>query len=282
MDCLRCENKRCKSDRQDCNSNREEVLKKYASPLYKRIYEEADSLVSGGKAGTLSRLQEITEFCKLREYTTVGLAYCYGIESLAADVRSVLSAFGLKVASYRCTINGIDEKQISDSLGNSVGCNPVGQALAINREKVDFVIEIGLCLGHDVMFHEQLKVPFTVFIVKDRVFDHNPALALQSYVDKNRKFIEGLDDSFQMRTTKWLKERTNTQDPPVILDVRNENAFAEGHIPESINIPVRDLPAKYVSKLGGFSARNILCLCSGGIQSAYAAMFLYSRGFNRV
>ncbi|HAR64215.1 MAG: hypothetical protein DKM50_09515 [Candidatus Margulisiibacteriota bacterium] len=50
----------------------------------------------------------------------------------------------------------------------------MGQAGAINKDDVAFVLEMGLCLGHEVLFHQHLKKPFTVFIVKDRVDGHDP------------------------------------------------------------------------------------------------------------
>ena len=146
----------------------------YQNEPKKETYLHADELVSGGKAGTLSRLEEIAQFCKAEQYTTIGIAYCYSMESLAEKTSDYLKAQGLNVRSYRCTVNGIRECQINASLGHSVNCNPLGQAQAINREDVDFVVEMGLCLGHDVLFHQHLKKPFTVFVVKDRVYDHDP------------------------------------------------------------------------------------------------------------
>jgi uncharacterized metal-binding protein len=57
-------------------------------------------------------------------------------------------------------------------------CNPITQAEILNKEKVDFAIMLGLCLGHDTLFIKHCKVPMTVIAVKDRVTGHNPLAAL--------------------------------------------------------------------------------------------------------
>lgn len=174
MNCLECNQKSCKQDAKDCNGNRVNIVDLYQSQPINDTYIRADDLVSGGKAGQFSRLEEIGQFCKAEHYKTIGIAYCYSMESLAEKTSDYLKSQDLGVRSYRCTINGIRECQINPTLGRSVNCNPLGQADSINHENVDFVVEMGLCLGHDVLFHQQLKKPFTVFIVKDRVYDNDP------------------------------------------------------------------------------------------------------------
>jgi len=285
MNCLHCDNKACKTDGKDCNVNRDAALSLYHLRETEDTYRHADSLISGGRAGTLSRLEEIIEFCRVEKYKTVGIAYCFGIETLADELRLHLQKGGLNVRSYRCTINGIRENEVHESLGTAIGCNPVGQALAINNEKIDFVVEMGLCLGHDVLFHSTLKVPHTVFMVKDRVFNHNPALAFENYSDKNSSFLEHMDSSFRMKSPDWLQERIGQSDVGsslVIVDVRNEAAFQKGHIPGSLNLPLKEMPVHYKKALGPPGEKEIVCVCSGSVQSAYAIMFLFSRGYSRV
>ncbi len=191
--------KACKTEGKDCAGIREETLDVYRSGDAGRIYRNADSLVSGGRAGSLSRLEELAQFCGLQNYTRIGIAYCYGIENLARETAEYLSAGGMKVFSYRCTLGGISENMIDDSLGPKVNCNPAGQAIALKNDGVEFVVEMGLCLGHDVIFHELLEVPHTVLVVKDRVHNHNPARALRGYRDAPEQFIDSLDSSFNMR-----------------------------------------------------------------------------------
>lgn len=57
-------------------------------------------------------------------------------------------------------------------------CNPIGQALYLNKEEVDFNILLGLCVGHDTLFIKYAEAPITVFAVKDRVLCNNPLGAI--------------------------------------------------------------------------------------------------------
>lgn len=181
MNCLNCGSKGCKTEYKDCPGTRAEVAASYKDQGRDELYKNADALVSHGRAGTLSRLEELAEFAAAQDYKKIGIAYCFGVESLARDVADFLKGRGFAVGSYRCTLNGLTEETVHPSLGKGVGCNPLGQARAIEEDGVDFVVEMGLCLGHDVLFHQALTRPFTVFLVKDRVWNHCPARALPSY-----------------------------------------------------------------------------------------------------
>ncbi len=281
MNCISCKTKLCKSEGKDCTGIRDEMLCAYDRGDNNSTYRNADELVSGGKAGRFSRIEELALFCRLQGYERVGIVYCYGIEDLAGETADFLSSRGVKVGSYRCTLGGIRENMIGEGMGTSVNCNPAGQALAVKRDHVDFVVEMGLCLGHDVILHRMLEVPHTVFMVKDRVHNHNPARALPGYRDANDEFIESLDASYNMRPPAWLKDKIDNGGEIVILDLRPPDSFLAGHIEGSINIPLRDLPARY-TVLEEHKNDDIVCVCGGSVQSAYAIGYLYSRGFRKV
>lgn len=163
---------------------RDSVLELYRNTDTVRLYENADSLVAGGRAGSLSRLDEIIEFSKAQGYAEIAVAYCFSMERQALLLKGVLEKNSFRVSSCRCTINGIKESEISGKLKGGVNCNPAGQAMDINKSSADLVIEMGLCLGHDILFHRYLEKPFTVFAVKDRVYNHNPLEALNRSGEK--------------------------------------------------------------------------------------------------
>lgn len=179
MNCLNCTDKNCKVNAKDCNGGHDTVAAEYINSGAVPLYENADKLVAGGRAGTLSRVDEIIEFAALQGYSSIGIAYCFSMENEAKALQNKLKESGFKPLSFRCTVNGIKETEISENLTGGVNCNPIGQAEAVNNSKADFVIEMGLCLGHDVLFHQYIKKPFTVLAVKDRVHAHNPLRALQ-------------------------------------------------------------------------------------------------------
>lgn len=63
-----------------------------------------------------------------------------------------------------------------------------------------------------------------------------------------------------------------------ILDVRSNDAFLNGHIIDAQSIPYKDLTEKY-KKLEKFKAAPIVVVCTAGIESAKAAIFLTQQGF---
>jgi uncharacterized metal-binding protein len=46
---------------------------------------------------------------------------------------------------------------------------------------VDLALAVGLCVGHDLLFHRYVRAPMTTLVVKDRVTCHNPAAPLLSF-----------------------------------------------------------------------------------------------------
>jgi uncharacterized metal-binding protein len=181
MDCTNCQPKTCRVS-ESCGIEKFdsiEVIKDYQEPENQIILQAAASLVDNGKAGTLSRLQETIEFIKRMEYKRVGLAYCYGMEKDAKLMKEIFKAEGIRLRTVSCTVGGINQDEINtSSCTEKVSCNPLGQARELNDEEVDFVIIMGICLGHDILLQRNLKSDFTTLVVKDRVFVNAPLKAL--------------------------------------------------------------------------------------------------------
>ncbi len=64
-----------------------------------------------------------------------------------------------------------------------------------------------------------------------------------------------------------------------LVDVREPDEVAEGTLPDSLNIPVGDLPAR-VAELD--PAAPVVLFCRSGGRSAQAAEFLVASGFTDV
>jgi rhodanese-related sulfurtransferase len=62
-------------------------------------------------------------------------------------------------------------------------------------------------------------------------------------------------------------------DPPHIVDIRTPAAFASGHIPDSLNIPLEELPNR-VAELT--DANRIVTVCPHGQASVRAARLISS------
>lgn len=174
--CETCKVMRCRQKSADCYGVKEQSAERYRTGETRETAFAASRLIDDGRAGTLSRVQEVVEYCKDREYKRIGIAYCFGLEKYARAFSALLKENALDALPVACTAGGVKEREIDErKLVETVSCNPVGQALVLNRLQPDLVVEIGLCLGHDIIFHQHLEVPHTVLIVKDRVFAHSPA-----------------------------------------------------------------------------------------------------------
>ena len=181
MDCTNCQPKTCRES-ESCGIEKfdsTEMIIDYQESENQKILQAAASLVDNGKAGTLSRLQEIIVFIKSMGYKKVGLAYCYGMEKEARLLKKRFKIAGIGLRTVSCTVGGINQNEINtNSCIENVSCNPLGQAEELNEEEVDFVIIMGICLGHDILLQRNLKSDFTTLVVKDRVFANAPLKAL--------------------------------------------------------------------------------------------------------
>lgn len=183
MDCIKCNIKNCRTT-DSCHSQKfdtEALISTYHLPDNQKIIQAAASLVDNGRAGTLSRLQEIIEFSKTMNFKRIGIAYCYGMENDAALITQIFRESGFKTYPVSCTTGGFKQSDVNNnSKIEKVSCNPLAQAEQINIETVDLTITIGLCLGHDILFQKQIKSYTTTLIVKDRIHNHNPIEALKN------------------------------------------------------------------------------------------------------
>jgi rhodanese-related sulfurtransferase len=67
----------------------------------------------------------------------------------------------------------------------------------------------------------------------------------------------------------------------LVLDVRNADEFAKGHITDARNIPLAELESR-LGELFKFKDKALLVNCQGGVRSASACAVLKKGGFNKV
>lgn len=134
------------------------------------------------------RIQEIIEFCQKMGYQKLGLAFCIGLAGEAQTLNGILESHGFQIVSVVCKVGCTDksyigltpEEKIAKADVHESMCNPVAQAMILNREKTEINLMLGLCVGHDSMFIKYSDAPVTVVGVKDRLLGHNPLAALSS------------------------------------------------------------------------------------------------------
>jgi uncharacterized metal-binding protein len=190
MNCISCEDKECYQGK-DCFGLAKKIKKmKFSSETLKMI--KVASKIEAEHYMKSPRLKELIDFCQRMDYKKLGLAFCIGLSEEASLLGQILQR-NFKVYPACCKIGGIDKRyyhlpKISSQRYEAM-CNPVGQALFLNKLKVDLNIICGLCIGHDILFTKESRAPVTTFIVKDRVLAHNPAGALYSKYHRD-KFIQ--------------------------------------------------------------------------------------------
>ncbi len=183
MNCTTCDNKVCRKHQTSCEResfDKSEVIDQYQEKTNSDIVKSAAELVDFGRAGTLSRIEEIVEFARSMNYKTLGLAYCYGMEQYAVALEILLINQGFKVSAVSCSVGGLKQSEVNDtSCIHKVSCNPLGQAQQLNAENVDLTLVVGICVGHDILLNRSLDMDFTTLVVKDRKFNHAPLLGIQ-------------------------------------------------------------------------------------------------------
>jgi len=149
----------------------------------------------------LPRVEELIQFARKCGFKRLGIAHCGGLAYEAGLLTDVLEKNGFEVVSVMCKTGAVPKERIGLGANEKIAgpdawetmCNPIVQAMIINRSNVDLAVMLGLCIGHDTLFIRYCKVPLTVLAVKDRVMGHNPLAALylgQTYYSRLRNKIE--------------------------------------------------------------------------------------------
>ena len=76
---------------------------------------------------------------------------------------------------------------------------------------------------------------------------------------------------------EWLADRARAR--PVLLDVREPREFQTCHLPESLLVPMRQVPAR-LAELD--PAAETVVICHHGGRSMQVAAFLERQGFSKV
>ncbi len=142
--------------------------------------------IAGKLRTKIPRIEETIQFAKKMNYKKLGLAFCLGLANEALIINKILENEGFEVVSVCCKTGGIAKENIGLKPNQKIGapdsyevmCNPIAQAEVMNEEKPDWVILLGLCVGHDTLFIKYCRQPITALAVKDRVLGHNPLTAL--------------------------------------------------------------------------------------------------------
>lgn len=189
--CAQCKNKNCRRGDLDkapqncpCKDNQENTKALYKEKENLQIAYNSALVESEGYC-RWSRLEEIMHFAHKCNFSNLGVAFCIGLKEEAFTLVQILRKNGFTVNSVVCKNGSIpkeflgitEDKKLRPSTFEPM-CNPIGQAITLNKAKADLNIILGLCVGHDTLFIKYSQAPVTVLAVKDRVLGHNPIAAL--------------------------------------------------------------------------------------------------------
>lgn len=145
----------------------------------------------------LTRVEEIMAFARKIGAKKIGIATCVGLIRESRVFAKILRKHGFEVYGAACKVGAAKKTDIGipkfcEEVGANM-CNPILQAMLLNKEKTDLNVVVGLCVGHDSLFYKYAEGLTTTLITKDRVLGHNPAAALynaESYYKRLLKETE--------------------------------------------------------------------------------------------
>lgn len=158
---------------------------------------KAAAEIEGLYYGKITRVEEIILFAKRMGAKKIGIATCVGLINESKIFAKIVKAQGLESYCAICKVGAMDKTEIGieedlkiEKGGHESACNPVLQAMLLNKEKTDLNVIVGLCVGHDSLFMKFSEAPVTTLITKDRVLAHNPAGALYTTGFYYKKLLE--------------------------------------------------------------------------------------------
>lgn len=87
--------------------------------------------------------------------------------------------------------------------------------------------------------------------------------------------LSGVEQADTLKATRLYN------DDALVLDVREDKEYAEGHIPKAKHIPLGQLPGR-LNELDKFKNKPVLVTCRSGQRSARACGILKKAGFETV
>ena len=99
-------------------------------------------------------------------------------------------------------------------------------------------------------------------------------------VDGNITVINYRQASYREVTSREAADLIKNEGP-IILDVRTQNEYNRGHLPNSVLIPVQEIQRRY-KELSNYKDREILIYCATGNRSTVASKILIDNGFKHI
>ncbi len=173
------------------------LMELYGDPVNKAVMTQAAQIEYDGYC-RLTRVEETVEFARRMGFRRIGIATCAGLIQESRALTRILRENGFEVFGTVCKAGAIDKTQVGiapecESIGPHM-CNPILQARQLARDRTEFNIVVGLCVGHDSLFYKYTESLTTTLVVKDRVTVHNPAAVLYAANGYYKKKLNALSE----------------------------------------------------------------------------------------
>ena len=102
-------------------------------------------------------------------------------------------------------------------------------------------------------------------------------VTLSSAMGCSKGSSEAYNEIDSTKTVELIGATKNT----LVIDVRDADAYAEGHLTNAINIPFDEFEEK-IADLEGYKDQTIVLICNTGNKSGKAGKMLVDKGFTKV
>jgi rhodanese-related sulfurtransferase len=105
------------------------------------------------------------------------------------------------------------------------------------------------------------------------------AKALLSYLDEMGDYVNGRNFPSLIKASSVYDELAKNN---LIIDLRDSNSFAKGHIEGAVNVEFNKLPEYFTNDIKPFEFDRIIMVCYTGQMSSYSASLLRLMGYGNI
>ena len=153
-------------------SARENVIDLYLRSEVRTTMTAASKVAHAGVVGKWPRLKEVITFAHETGVERIGIASCSTYIKEVPMLAQILRDEGFEVVGAMCKMGSIRKSDVDllpdPSQKDSVLCNPLMQAEALNNAGTDMNIVVGLCVGHDMLSTKNSEALCTTLVVRDQ------------------------------------------------------------------------------------------------------------------
>ena len=96
-----------------------------------------------------------------------------------------------------------------------------------------------------------------------------------------RELLQQVKSEIEEVDAPQARELLDSPEPPLLVDVRERDEWAEGHVPGAVHVPRGHLESR-IEQVAPDRSRALVLYCAGGSRSAFAAKTLEDLGYENV